>query len=98
MLGGADTSTPWVDQEQGAGVELCGGLRGVSLTSLMPVILSLDFSCAQASGGKAIAPAASAAEPVKKSRRFISLSPSLRRFAAFWGSLPSLLHRHQPDN
>ena len=48
-----------------------GGLRGSGFTSRMPVILSLDFSCAQASGGKVMAPAATAAAPVRKSRRFM---------------------------
>src|SRR6478736_9125028 len=72
MLGGADTSTPCVDQAPGAGVYFGAGFLGVSFTSRMPVIFSFDFSCAHPRLGKVSAPAATAAAPVRKFRRFMS--------------------------
>jgi hypothetical protein len=75
MLGGADTSTPCVDQEPAAGVKLGGSFRGVNFTSRMPEILSLDFSCAQLSGATATALAAIAAAAARNSRRLLLIAP-----------------------
>src|SRR5580658_6661733 len=75
-----------------------GRLRGASVTNLMPVILSLDFSCARASGGKASTPAAIAAAPFRNSRRFIPLPPTCTLVRTFFGRVAPLFRRHQPND